>query len=185
MTTEGYIILFCWIIFLLYWIASARNAKPDKEVKQDTSSFQLVIIWLLFGGFLFLKNFLLPIPQFHIALLQTIGIVSVIIGLISAIIARKTLAQDWSKGVVLKTTQRLITNGIYNYTRHPIYSGFLLMALGTVLFLETISATVLFIIMFLYLRFKSLQEEKLLTKHFPKEYPEYKKRTKSLIPFIY
>jgi protein-S-isoprenylcysteine O-methyltransferase Ste14 len=78
----------------------------------------------------------------------------------------------------------LVTNGIYGYIRHPIYTGVLLMALGTLIFSQTLLMLLFFLFMLIFFIFKLTQEEKLLTKHFSKEYPEYKKHTKALIPFI-
>ena len=42
-------------------------------------------------------------------------------------------------------------------------------------------------IIFIFISFlvKSRQEEKLMIKHFPKQYPRYKKGVKALIPFVY
>ncbi len=78
----------------------------------------------------------------------------------------------------------LITTSLYRYVRHPIYTGVLLMVLATALFVGTLSAAIGFIIIVLGLWFKLRAEEKLLTKHFPKEYPAYKERTKALIPYV-
>ena len=59
------------------------------------------------------------------------------------------------------------------------------MGLGSVLLLGTISAFLGFLYMFGFFWFKTRREEKLLTKHFPKEYPAYKNHTKALIPFVW
>jgi protein-S-isoprenylcysteine O-methyltransferase Ste14 len=42
-----------------------------------------------------------------------------------------------------------------------------------------------FFILFFTFWFKLKQEEELLIRHFPKEYPEYQKRVKALIPYIF
>jgi protein-S-isoprenylcysteine O-methyltransferase Ste14 len=110
--------------------------------------------------------------------------VLVLIGLIIAIVARRTLAGNWSKDIELKQGHELITTGIYNYVRHPIYTGVLLMGIGTVLFFGTVGILILFLWMLLYFWYKLIQEEKLLTEHFPNSYPKYKKRVKAVIPHI-
>jgi protein-S-isoprenylcysteine O-methyltransferase Ste14 len=58
------------------------------------------------------------------------------------------------------------------------------MILATALFVGTLSAGIGFIITALGLWFKLRAEEGLLTKRFPKEYPAYKDRTKTLIPYV-
>lgn len=48
-------------------------------------------------------------------------------GLIVAVVARRMLAGNWSGAVALKKDHELITTGFYQYVRHPIYAGMLLM----------------------------------------------------------
>jgi protein-S-isoprenylcysteine O-methyltransferase Ste14 len=98
--------------------------------------------------------------------------------------ARRALAGNWSRAVAFKEDHELITTGLYRYVRHPIYTGVLLMVLATALFVGTLSAAIGFIIIVLGLWSKLRAEEELLTKHFPKEYPAYKDRTKALIPYV-
>lgn len=45
-----------------------------------------------------------------------------------------------------------------------------------------------FVVLFFFFGFVAVSakgEERLLAKRFPDEYPEYKKRTKALIPFVW
>ena len=53
-------------------------------------------------------------------------------GLIVALWARTILGTNWSSNVVLKEQHELIERGPYRFVRHPIYTGVLLMVLGTV-----------------------------------------------------
>jgi protein-S-isoprenylcysteine O-methyltransferase Ste14 len=59
------------------------------------------------------------------------------------------------------------------------------MILGTALLVGTLSAGIGFLIIALAIWFKLRAEEELLSKHFPREYPAYKNRTKALIPYIF
>ena len=92
---------------------------------------------------------------------------------------------NWSSEVVLKRNQELITTGVYGYVRHPIYTGVLLMALGSGLSAGTILAFLPFLALLFFFWFKSKGEEELLTEHFPREYPAYKRRVKALIPYVF
>jgi protein-S-isoprenylcysteine O-methyltransferase Ste14 len=51
-------------------------------------------------------------------------------GLFVALWARKTLAGNWSSTVTFKKGHELVKTGPYRFTRHPIYTGLLLMGLG-------------------------------------------------------
>ena len=102
-----------------------------------------------------------------------------------ALWARKTLAGNWSADPMIKENHELIERGPYAYVRHPIYSGMLLMMLGAAIFSGRAGAFAILAIIFFSLWYKARQEERLLTEHFPEEYPKYKARVKALIPFIF
>jgi protein-S-isoprenylcysteine O-methyltransferase Ste14 len=191
MIAAQYIILTCWIIFLLYWFVSSLSVKPTQERNSGVGRFRWVIIGIVIAVLLFTKVFGLSIPFLtislisHSELLSVASVILVIIGLVIALLARRMLAGNWSKDVDVKVDHELITSGIYRYVRHPIYTGVLLMGLGSVLLVGTTSVFLIFLAMLGFFWFKARREEILLTKHFPKEYPEYKRHTKALIPFIW
>jgi protein-S-isoprenylcysteine O-methyltransferase Ste14 len=114
-----------------------------------------------------------------------LGIILAILGVIIAIAARRKLASNWSSNVEFKKDHTLITTGIYAYMRHPIYTGIACMGVGTFFVFHSLLSLLFLVVMVTFCVFKLKKEEVLLMKHFPKEYPEYKKKTKALIPFIY
>ena len=189
-----YVIICCWVIFGLYWFISASSVKSTQESKGWLAGNWHGIV-LLIGG-LFLSNLpflakigasissltILLVP--HSIVINVVIIVFAVTGLIVAMIARRTLAGNWSRAVAFKEDHELITTGLYHYVRHPIYTGVLLMILATALSVGTLSAGIGFVIIVLGLWFKLRAEEELLTKHFPKEYSAYKDRTKALIPYV-
>ena len=195
MITVQYTIGACWVVFGLYWFISARSVKPTQETKGWLAG-NWHGIWLVIGGLFlsnlpFLANFGVPISSLTILLIPrsvAVGVVLIVFavtGLVIAIVARRTLAGNWSRAVAFKEDHELITTGLYHYVRNPIYTGILLMLLGTALFVGTPSAGIGFLIMVLAIWFKLRAEEELLSKHFPGEYPAYKNRTKALIPYVF
>lgn len=194
MIAAHYIILGCWLIFLLYWWVNWLSVKPSQERKRSIGTVRWVIRAIIIGlviVFLFLRDSGLSVPFLevslipHSVLLSVASVILVIIGLGIAILARRILAGNWSNVVDVKVNHELITTGIYGYVRHPIYTGVLLMGLGTVMAIGTMYMFLIFLVMVSFFWFKAKQEEELLTKHFPKEYPAYKDRTKALIPFVW
>ena len=195
MSAVQYIILACWVVFCLYWLLSARSVKSTRETKGWLAG-NWHGVWLLIGGLFlssppFLTRFGAPLSSLTIPLiprsvvLHVVVVVCTVAGLVVAIVARRTLAGNWSRAVAFKEDHELITGGLYAYVRHPIYTGILLMILGTVLLVGTLSAGIGFLIIFVALWFKLRAEEELLTDHFPREYPAYKQRTKALIPSVF
>jgi protein-S-isoprenylcysteine O-methyltransferase Ste14 len=186
------VILFLWLIFLCYWLLHWRSVKPVKETAWRALGLRWTLLWMavlviLISRFIFHENgfHVFDISSQPITLVQIIGIILTGIGLIIAIVARKTLADNWSSDVELKENHKLITEGIYKYVRNPIYTGIDIMGLGTIIVDQSIMVTVFYIGIALFLIYKMNKEEALLLKHFSKEYFAYMKKTKALIPFIY
>ena len=182
----------CWLILALFWIISAFSVKAVKE--RPSRGSRLAAICLLLIGCLFLVG----ISSFRPAwirlntrflpdtlALRIMGDVTVLIGLITALWARTVLGGNWSGSVTFKENHELIVRGPYRFVRHPIYTGILLMILGTAIISGRAVAFLALIIGFLIYWQRLRQEEALLTKHFPETYPGYKSRTKALIPFLF
>lgn len=82
-------------------------------------------------------------------------------------------------------TSKLINSGVYNYVRHPLYTGILFLLLGLCfLFLSPLIFTFAFVSIF-YLPIGIFLEEKKLISEFGQQYVDYKKKVKMLIPFIF
>jgi len=195
MITIQQVVSASWLIFILYWFISAWSVKRIQQTRGWLGGNWYPILYLI--GVLFMLNFKflgklgIPTSKLAILLLPTTFVLNVIIvillitGLMIAIVARRTLAKNWSGAVALKEDHELITTGPYQYVRHPIYTGMLLMILGTALSLATLGAGIGFLIILAGVLLKLKQEEALLTQHFAQSYLSYKKRTSTLIPFIW
>ena len=185
----------CWIIFVLYWFISAQSVKSIQKTRGWLGGNWYAIVYVI--GYLFIANskFLgrIGIPTKTLALpliAQTIFVsmlvlILLIAGLVIAIAARSTLAGNWSNAVALKENHELITTGPYEYVRHPIYTGMLMMFLGTALLYGTVGAAIGYLIILVGILLKLKEEEALMMEHFAHEYASYKKRTKMLIPFLW
>ena len=184
-----------WLIFVLYWFISALSVKSIQETRGwlggNWYPFLYLIGVLFIVNFKFLARFGVPIGTLGIILFQhtvvqnIVVVILLIVGILIAIIARRTLAGNWSGQVALKKDHELITGGLYQYIRHPIYTGMLMMILGTALSQGTLGATIGFLIILFGVLFKLKDEEALLTEHFAQAYSAYKQRTKRLIPFVW
>lgn len=122
-----------------------------------------------------------------------IGPVSVLIGaalfLYSLVLFKKThkaLGKMWSHSLDLREDHKLVTSGIYEKVRHPMYTAFWLWAVSPPFLLGNWIAGFAGIIGFGTLYFLRVgQEESMMEAEFGQEYREYKKRTKKIIPGIY
>jgi protein-S-isoprenylcysteine O-methyltransferase Ste14 len=78
----------------------------------------------------------------------------------------------------------LITQGPYQFIRHPMYTSVLLCCLGFLLIYFNVTRGIVFIILFIDLLIKLHWEEEMLKSKF-EGYRKYCEKTNKLLPFIY
>ena len=84
--------------------------------------------------------------------------------------------------IKFKKVNKLITSGIYKYSRNPMYLGLLMVIISTsIFFLTIISITTPFIFYFWINRFQIKREEIFLNKKFGQKYITYKSKTRKWI----
>jgi protein-S-isoprenylcysteine O-methyltransferase Ste14 len=181
----GIAILGCWVAVALYWNISARSVKPTVEKQEFADRLARMPVWL--GFLLFLVAWVYPVGPVVLRrtiLSDSIAVAICVLGAVVAIWSRKTLGADWSRDVELKQDHKLVERGPYSLVRHPIYTAHLLLGLGTAVGsgrLVAFAGLVSFVVGF-WIKLK--QEEHLLVRSFPDEYPAYKTRVKALIPYV-
>lgn len=186
MTLSSQIIAGCWVIFVLFWTGSAFFVKPALERSTSPTAF-LVRTAVLVAIALLLARWGRGLNVAALPPTPLRGAVSDVIcalGLLLALWARVTLGRNWSVIVTFKQGHELIRTGPYAIVRHPIYTGFLLMIAGTMIFIGRIEGIIVVAVAAGGLWIKLRAEERLMTAHFPVEYPAYKASTKALIPFV-
>jgi protein-S-isoprenylcysteine O-methyltransferase Ste14 len=106
------------------------------------------------------------------------------LGLSIAVIGRVQLGKNWVnlEDYQILSSQKLVDTGIYNYIRHPIYAGDILLLIGLELALNSWLVLGIFaLIPYIFRQVKA--EESLLLNTFP-DYDAYQKNTKMFIPFL-
>ena len=84
--------------------------------------------------------------------------------------------------IKFKKVNKLITSGIYKYSRNPMYLGLLMIVISTSIFyLNIFSITTPFLFYFWINRFQIKREEIFLTEKFGREYMSYKTKTRRWI----
>lgn len=82
-------------------------------------------------------------------------------------------------------TVNLMTEGPYRLCRNPMLLGVFIYYVGLVICLGSWKALLVFVIYFAVMMVQVEREEKRLEQDFGKDYLEYKKKTKKLIPFVW
>jgi protein-S-isoprenylcysteine O-methyltransferase Ste14 len=118
--------------------------------------------------------------------ITTLGLIFEICGGLILFYSRKSIGKYGTSSVAIEDNHKLLTKGMYKYSRNPIYLGIILLLTGYGISLSSIISTIfLFIFLVVILLSRMKQEEQILEESFGKEYLEYKKKTKRFIPFIY
>jgi protein-S-isoprenylcysteine O-methyltransferase Ste14 len=182
----GILILACWVSLGVYWNISARSVKAAAERQSFAARLGRMPVWL--GFVLFIAAGFHPFGPVVIrrtVASDSVGVAICALGFLVAIWSRKVLGAEWSRDVELKQGHKLVERGPYRLMRHPIYTGHLLMGLGTAIALGLLVAFAGLASFVVGFWIKLSQEERLLLRSFPNEYLAYKTRVKALIPYVF
>jgi len=198
MITYDTIILVSWAAFLLVWGVSAFFVKRDVRGGGYAAALQrfwivrlAIAAIIIFAAVRLGRRAGSPAAVLFSHLVFTpplaldwIGAALTAIGIGFAIWARVNLGRNWSSRPAMKEHHELVTTGPYAYVRHPIYSGIMLAALGTAI-MSSIFGVGMFIFISIAFALRLNKEEQIMLELFPDQYPEYQKRTKRLVPFVW
>jgi len=96
------------------------------------------------------------------------------------------LGKNWSMTLEVREGHALITGGVYNRIRHPMYTSIFLMAIGQLLLLSNWIAGPSMLAAFTLMFASRLNtEEKMMLDKFGAEYEAYRKRSKRIIPGVW
>jgi protein-S-isoprenylcysteine O-methyltransferase Ste14 len=165
-----------------------KNNSSNEEIHNKLKTIRLfahIGIWVLnvFITFVCLNIFFFDalvaiIPRINLGLgdeiVQIIGLSLVIGGNITLYLAYRELGIYWAYPYDgMKKPKKLVTSGIYNKIRHPIYLSFNLICIGFIKILLDWLILFLYVIGALGLYFQAIYEEKILTEYFEDEYSQY------------
>ncbi|MCC5919175.1 MAG: isoprenylcysteine carboxylmethyltransferase family protein [Cyclobacteriaceae bacterium] len=146
----------------------------------NRTSLVYVILQLILMVFFFFIPDIFPDWRFDRFLI--IGILWIFFGIAISIWAMITLGKNLSPFPHPKKDAKFIRKGLFNYVRHPIYSGILLTYLGLCLFNGYIACYFyLFFILTPFFISKYKYEEKQLKATFP-EYEKYQENIGAIFP---
>jgi protein-S-isoprenylcysteine O-methyltransferase Ste14 len=175
------VISICWVAFWIYWLAASTRAKAGQTRWTRFAAIRvglfLIVLLLVRVGAL----------RGHVATdnpwLQGTGLAIFLLGLALAIWARVYIGRNWGMPMSQKVDPELVTAGPYHRIRHPIYSGIILAMIGTAIAVS-LYWLIAVLVVGAYFLYSAFVEERSMARLFPDSYPEYKRSTKMLIPYI-
>ncbi|MCA9245139.1 MAG: isoprenylcysteine carboxylmethyltransferase family protein [Phycisphaerales bacterium] len=142
-------------------------------------SFFVPVIWVVTPLLSFADYPLRP-PVFYT------GLGCYIIGLMIFHRSHTDLGTNWSVSLEVRETHTLVTNGVYQRVRHPMYTALLIYSLGQTLALPNYFAGPSYlVVMTLLIAVRLPQEERMMREEFGAAYDEYCRHTKRLIPGVF
>lgn len=108
--------------------------------------------------------------------------IEMFIGVAVVIVGLTLVFRGWNLLYKAQREDRLVTQGVYRYMRHPQYTGIFLALFGQIIHWPTLPTLVLFpFILWLYYRLAKKEEITMLEK-FGEEYERYMKQTPMFFP---
>jgi protein-S-isoprenylcysteine O-methyltransferase Ste14 len=176
-----FVILGCWVAFWIYWLVASVGVKAGQSRSGRVVAIRvgIILVVLLLARSRALRAHDVTNPWW-----QGVGLAIFLLGLALAIWARLYLGRNWGMPMSRKEDPELVTTGPYHRVRHPIYTGIILATIGTAIAVSLywLVAAALLGAYFIYSAF---MEERLMASLFPESYPEYKRSTKMLVPFVF
>jgi len=113
--------------------------------------------------------------------LSALSLTSLFIGFVILALSALALGKSLTAHPMPSKNAVLVTDGLYRFVKHPIYSGLILAAFGLTIAGGFFPHVIFFVALVVLLNYKASFEEKLLASTYP-GYEEYSKKTGRFIP---
>ena len=133
-------------------------------------------VWFLLSIILMVGLHLwLPVKQLFLPPITYWGIVAILVGIVMILACASLFRQQNTTIKPFQESSYLVTEGLFSYSRNPIYLGMIITLIGVWIVLGSLTPLVIIpIFSWLIQEMFIKQEEKMLEEKFEKEYQEYK-----------
>ena len=186
------IFLVCFVLTGVIRTPYQRKIKTNTIVDNRKTPQEDGLLAFVFLGMVVLPLIYIVTPLFNFAdyslpiWANVLGIVIFAIALYLFWRSHHDLGQNWSPTLQVREEHTLITNGIYQTIRHPMYTSIWLWVIAQGLLLPNWIAGLAGVITFgtLYF-FRVGNEENMMLDQFGEQYQAYRQRTKRLVPYLF
>ncbi len=168
-----------------------RRSRSVKIVKSRMGPMETILLTLVSIGFLvpliWIASPWLRFADYPLRVVPYLGgTVCLAIGLWCFWRSHADLGINWSVTLEVRESHQLVTTGIYERVRHPMYAALLLCAAGQSLLLPNWIAGPFYLVSIVLLVALRLgPEEQIMVDEFGDQYGNYSARTKRLVPRIW
>jgi len=185
-----------WVI-RAYWLKRTPNwwrdrgkIEEDREKTQDRPLMLLTTLGMIVVPFLYLFTTRLyfadySLPPTASLLAGSLGAALFLQALWLLWRSHADLAESFSPGLQIRKDHRIVTTGVYERVRHPMYAAHLLWAAAQLLLLQNWIAGPAFLVASIPLYVARIpREEEMMLDQFGDEYRRYAERTGRVVPRI-
>lgn len=189
-----YVFLFFVISFLLPSYRTWRHTgiNPVTFGKDDSAHSYIglvmkALIVLLFANVVIFAigsevyAYLVPIWYLEIPELDIIGLVLIHFSLTWIMIAQYQMSNNWRIGIDEKNKTELVKDGVFRYSRNPVFLGMMISMFGLFMILPNVLSFFIMVAGYIVIQVQVRLEEEFLLRQHGKLYQDYKLRTRRWI----
>ena len=176
------VILMLGMVLTRVLIMRRRGTAAMQFGKIDKTDFLIPPFALFYFYLILAAAFRLPTVSrqefFHSEIISWMGVLFCLAGLLLLLWSLISFGQSFRVGIDTEHPDKLITSGVFAFTRNPIYVAFALILLGQFLIFPNWLLLVYLLAGTWLFHRQVLREEDYLKGHYGKEYLEYSKRVR-------
>jgi protein-S-isoprenylcysteine O-methyltransferase Ste14 len=168
--------------------ARSRTVKVLKNRRGPLEAILLILAWLGFVvPLIWIMSPLLSFADYPLRMTKLLGGIACLVGGLWLFQrSHALLGTNWSVTLQVREHHRLVTDGVYQYIRHPMYTALFLYSVGQLLALPNWVAGPSYLVTFgILFAFRIRAEERMMLEEFSADYAAYMARTKRLVPRVW
>lgn len=178
-----------WVFLILCCARTAVELMPARYggKKNVTEKTGAVSLWIMTAGYvvsqvLIAIRLLFVIPNVS---LYIIGIFLFVSGGAGRLYALSAIGNSYNQYIVINTNSELKTDGLYSLIRHPLYFFYLVEMIGFLIIIPNIVSLAAFTAVAGAILVRIRAEDELLAKRYGDQFSAYRKKTRTLIPYVW
>ncbi|MEW6983783.1 isoprenylcysteine carboxylmethyltransferase family protein [Colwelliaceae bacterium 6471] len=138
--------------------------------------FFRISIWMVCLFRLFYPNTDIYLGMINILTLSSViglGLILLTVGFLSTVLIHYSLGKEWRSGIDPSGPAKVITSGVYQFSRNPMFVSIAIAQLGFFFAMPSVFSLLCLIVGLYTLHSQALEEEIHLSQKFPIEYAAY------------
>ncbi|MFI5237528.1 MAG: methyltransferase family protein [Ignavibacteriales bacterium] len=179
------IVLLMGMVLTRLYLLKRTGTKGMHFGSIDKKDFLIPPFAIFYFYTVFANAFNLPIVSkqsfFHSEIISWIGVLFCIIGIVLMFLSLVSFGKSFRVGIDVDKPDKLVTTGIFAFSRNPIYAAFAFVLPGQFFVFPNWILLVYLVTGYFLFHRQVLREEEFLKKHYGDEYTEYSKRVRRYI----